>query len=183
MATAGAYSRTAAHPAANWAALPPAPPTADERASAVAARVAEDLRATRMARLAPARMKRATLRRISFDAWYRAMRAHANARDELSGARGRAAADLATSDDVALHPQVRAAARLLVSLGRGSQVYRGFNDAMTGGVAISYWSDPEDRTRVTTASDRHVLQSLGDRAARRALRDLAIGLDVLEATR
>ena len=77
------------------------------------------------------------------------------------------------------HPQILGAARLLVSLGRGHLLYEGYDDVMTGGLAISYWTHPDDRSQVTTASERHVLHTLGERAGRRALKSLAIGLDVL----
>jgi len=175
-------STTAAYPAANWAATPPPPSTVSERANAVAARVAEDLRATRLARLTPARMKRATLRRISFDAWYQSMRASANARDVLARARRRTSAEDVAGGETpgTFHPQAVSAARLLVSLGRGYLVYEGYDDVLTGGLAISYWTQPGDRSQVTTASERHVLHTLGERSARRALRALAIGLDHLD---
>lgn len=172
---------TAYAPVAYLPALPPPAPTAEERASAVAARVASDLRAKRMQRINPVRVKRATLRRISFDAWYQSMRAHANARDAIRGARKSwSADDIMMGDAARYHPQVLGAARLLVSLGRGHLLYEGYDDVMTGGMAISYWTHPDDRTQVTTASERHVLHTLGERAGKRALRSLAIGLDVLD---
>lgn len=167
-------------PVAFLPALPPPAPTTEDRARAVAARVSADIRAARIERLNPARVKRATLRRISFDAWYKGLRAHANAHDVLTGARARwTATEIERGANGTYHPQVQSAARLLVSLGRGHLVYEGYDDVMTGGLAISYWSNPDDRNQVTTASERHVLHTLGERAAKRALKALAIGLDVL----
>lgn len=172
-------------PVAFLPALPPPVLTLDERARQVSARVAADLRAKRLQRINPSLAKRSTLRRISFDVWYQSMRANANARDALNGARdGWTARQIARGNVTAtIHPQVQAAARLLLARGHDGLIYEGYDDVMTGGLAISYWSDRwpiGSPVTVTTASERHVLHTLSERAAKRALKSLAIGLDVLD---